>query len=900
MARNLIAYFGGKQTCKAYRVKIIADSSSNNFEEIYLAGDSPFVVTYDTSRTPFDPIRFSRASINVVADNKLFDIFSSDSHGTQVILEKEDNNEIMWVGYLTNNLLQMPQDSCGYETFTLEAQDCLYTLDKFDYKTIGSKKSIVSFKQILIEILNTCGLFNSMFVDGTMHRPNGSYIEMGALTISEQNFFSSDTDEPWNLREVLEEMCKYCGYTAMQYKDRLCLFDMQSHVDSEVLSDEIGLQTNGFRYLKSDNWSYTFGSFFDMGVITTLRQDIIKGSQADVSLETLFNKIEVKDSFYEIDHFIPDIYEDNLLENRSGEFWKSNYIGYTGKFTYLNKKGKAEKEEKNENEHVYYQRRFDHKNYESIYRHPITLQEVNLTGGIRVTNLDYSQQNNLVNHTGTYDVTATLTNMTSTSKSVVVKATLEYTWWNGSSNQYQSDIDRQTINLGSGSSVNISLHCDSYWDGRYEQKVIYKSDYTVDGVNYDMTDIDGSDKYIGGTVVDLATFEKPMDTNKYNYETESNINFDRYLMIRQKDKPIRQHPYGGWIFMDDLTPLKDNQIESVYPAVFKLKDGYTNPMIIDDNAYIALDATGIWERYDVPYINPDWTHQNTNLGGLGLFNKTSSITTITPALIFKLQIGDKYWSTQSGWTTTDCCFVVKMGTDKTDKDDVDFTEWWNEDHPVLNNIEWTDWAGCHGYKIPLDPSFDFTQDIKFQVHLPSKMQVVTTGYDHSGMNNYCWIKDLKIDFTTKDSEVYDLSDIIYENVINSGSVNTLSSVNLKITTYPGHGMHSYSNVALDGQLLTGFRKEGLYNPNYEPVDEEDARNYGVNKPEENIIKAYANQYSTATIKQDITISDYISPFSRIKDPSLDGKYFGIIGATIDYANESQRVSLIETKKWHMD
>ena len=84
-------------------------------EEITLAGDSPFVVTYDTSNTPFDPIRFSRASINVVADEKFLDVFSSDVHGTLVVLQEyvQDSGSwsFVWTGYLTPNLLNMPEDS---------------------------------------------------------------------------------------------------------------------------------------------------------------------------------------------------------------------------------------------------------------------------------------------------------------------------------------------------------------------------------------------------------------------------------------------------------------------------------------------------------------------------------------------------------------------------------------------------------------------------------------------------------------------------------------------------------------------------------------------------------------------------------------------------------------------
>ena len=893
MARNLIGYFGSGSDCTQYSIKIIANPTSNTFEEIYLSGDSPVVVSYDTSKTPFDPIRLSRASINVVADNKLLDVFSADAHGTQVILET--GNQVVWVGYLTNNLLNMPQDLCGYDSFSLEAQDCLYTLNKYYYETIGSKKSIVTFRQILGQIAEKCGLINTMYIDSSMLRSNGTYIEMGNLTISEQNFFSSDTDEPWTLREVLEELCKYLGYTAVQYKDYLYLYDMQSHSNYNWSGEgDATMIMNGFMYQKSTHWnSYTQGSFTNLAQGVYLRQGIVRGTGSDISLETIYQKVQVKDSFYEIDHFIPDFYDDKLLTNRDGDFWKCNQVSRTGQFKYINKKGKSKKEEKNENEHVYYLRKFNHKDYTSIYRDPSTLAEVTGISKIRVEGADSTERtSDYETGDGTYVVKATFTNIDTTSHSIAANAVLRYDWWDGEHQMpdYNEDSDSTSFTLAAGASRSITLSCSTWYDTTYRASPTYTSWYTIDGGSrtYGITNgtNDNDSNYIGATITDLATFDKPMNTTKYNYETESNISFERYIKIHQMDKPDRMHPYSMWLFERDQVPLNDNQIENVFPAIMKLNSGYVNPMIIDNKAYLALDVAAIYERYNVEYINPDWTDENSSMGmGLGLFIKTSSTTTIAPAMIFKLKIGNKYWSTHSGWTTTDSCFVVNLGTDKTDEDDTDFTGWWNEEHPALNNIDWTDWAGVSGYKIPLDTTLDFTGDIGFWIMMPSKIQEVDTREEYDGMNNYCWVKDLNIKFATKMSENYDLADVLYENIIDSGSTNTLSDITVKCTTYPGEGMHSYSSVALDGVLLTTMKKTGL----------DDIANL----PEENIIKAYTNQYSTPTIKQTMTLESYISPFSYLKDPTLDNRLFGILGTSIDYAKNSQTLYLVEVKPWSL-
>ena len=880
MARNLQGFFNGGSDCRQFSLKIIANPTSNTFEEIYLAGESPVVVTYDVSNTPFDPIRKPRASITVVSDNKFLDVFSSDAQGTQVILKDETNNEIQWVGYLTANLLNAPDIFCGAETFTLEAVDCLTTLKQFNYETISGKKAIVSLANILIQIANKCELIDTMYVDASIKRSNNTYVDLAALTISEQNFFSSDTDDPWTLGEVLEEICRYLGYTAVQYKSSLYLFDMQSHVGETFQPEQdTPLSYPAYRYRKSSGWNHTFGNWTDLADGIVLRQELFRGTGADISLETLYNKVQVKDSFYEVEQFVPDLFKDDLLTNRTGEFWDSNSIQKTGRMYYISKSGRSKKEEKDESEHIYYTREFDHDNYESVYRDPTTFEETAATGDILISNLQIN--NNNQGGQGTLDVSATFTNKSGSNKTIHLEGELEYTWYNGNvDSNYDSATTSTTI--APGRSATLSIHCHAAWDTSYQMTYTADQWYRIGNKKYPLVQNDTSN-FVGADIVDLAVFDKPMSTAKYNYETESSISFKRYLRIHQLDKPAgRLHPYQDHIFLQDMEPMKDSEISTLFPSVFRLETGYINPFIYCDNTYISIDAEAIWERYNLPYINPDWTKENSCISGLGLFGKANSIVTVTPALIFKLKIGDKYWSSQSGWTSTDSCFVVNMSTDKTDKDDVDFTAWYNTEHTALNNVSWTEWSGLNGYKIPLEPGLNLNQDIVFEVHLPSRIQQVDTNEYYSGENNYVWVSKLDIGISTKDTEVYPLSDVLYENIIDSGSTNTLSDITCKLTSYPGHGPNSYSNVALDGSLAVNIKKTGL--------------NDDVNRPEENVVKTYTNQYCSPTIKESMTLVDTITPFSRIYDPTVE-RYFGILGSTIDYKAGSQTITLIETKTW---
>lgn len=916
MGRYLRGYFAGRPDCKQYRVDIYNDENATP-EEITLAGDSPFVVTYDTSNTPFDPIRFSRASINVVADEKFLDVFSSDVHGTLVVLQEyvQDSGSwsFVWTGYLTPNLLNMPEDSCGAETFTLEAQDGLSTLESIPY-TLTSQffggddpiKQIVSLRYILAQIAWETGPGTQyLLFDRSMYGTyryfgddSGYYINPQTLSISEQNFFSSDTDEPWNLKQVLEEICRYLGLTAVQRGRNLFLYDFQSHAGDTWVGESAATIIPIFYSTRSSYFTGTTALNWT-GFCYTLNQDLIRRTGADISLEPIYNKIQVKDSFYEVDHFIPDIYDDNLLTNKLGDFWRCNQVGNSKTYKYINKKGKSAKEEKSESEHVYYVRKFNHQNYTTIYRDPDTLDEVpepEMDGYtlIQVSNTSKDLKNG-GSQAGQYAMVtmkATFTNVDSVAHTLDVDSFLKtdryQTYYKVHSAVTTTSATSFTLQPGGVKEYKVALA--QTW-GNYmlyygaEADILYSID-AGDAKSVFEPQKSGSTDVVSAVITDLATFDKPMSTTKYNYETESDISFDRYLTIHQCDKPDIMHPYLDWQIGQVVQPLHDYQIESVFPAVLKLNSGYTNPIIFSDNAYLYLDASAIYERYNAEWINPDWTHENTSMGGLGLFNKTTSITTTAPALIFKLKVGNKYWSTESGWTTTDSCFVVPLSTDKTDSDDTDFTAWWNEEHHCLNNVSWSEWAGAKGYKIPLEVGMNMSQPIEFQVHMPSKMQKVKTSYSYDGMNNYCWIKNLKLSFTTRDAENYDAADVLYENIIDSGSVNTLSDITCKITTYPGNGIHSYSNMGRSGGYLIKEFNKPAYDNNY-------------HKPEELIVMAYTNQYKTPTIKQTMTIATYgriAEPWTKFKDLTL-GKYFNILGQTIDYAAGSQQVTMIEAKPY---
>lgn len=875
---NLRAYFKGEDLsggCIQYCVRMVPVLQDHApWIDIDLAGDEPFTVQYETQNTPFEPLMKSRATIRAVASDYFMDLYGPDAQHTEVVFTNEDTGEILWRGWLTNNLMNQSMDGC-IETFNMEAIDCLSSLEYFDYVPVnGETKQIVTFQQIMSNILQQCGNIEHLYVDNSIENESGQTIHLDQLKISEQNFFSSDTDEPWTMLEVLEEMCRYCGYTAVQWKNDVYLFDRQAHAPFEWVADT-DINTPYPCDVSSGNFlTYQTKNAFNF-YNCTLHQDDIKGTGADISLETIYNKVTVQDSFYEIGDFIPDMYDDDMLENVKGDFWiYDEQVKVKPQAPiYVDKKNSRERDATDKTKD-YYQRRFKHKWYSTIYRAPFSLAAVepydiqwdiknaekfsspNSYPRIDMVVYNCSDEDKSVTVTFTWD-TLTVTR----TKTIPAWGKEDYVLTGAT----PSDI-----------SQNAYFSVGSY--GPYQ--VIFDGAPTD---NYQhMTYTRG---YVGANIVDLGTIQKA-DEEQYNFEVESKLDFDRFIMISQQDQP------DNYYCNPRASSLTPTQLNFYFPPVMQLNSGWTKPIIIDDKCYLSINGSAIYERYTCrDYINDDWTSDCTgimkeyNVIKQGLFTGLQEIYTQLPCLVFKLKAGGWWWDGKQ-WTSSDRPFYVDLHTPTDDDGFIDFSAWWNTDLGVINNVPWTDWTGVDGYKIPLTGvTFDWNQEIEFSICLPNKIQVYTGIREHDGMNSYCWLKDFKMEFATKGQENYDLADVIYENVIDEYSVNELSDITLKFTTYPNEGQHSYSNVGYNNGLLDKVVKLGL--------DDE------AELMEEQIVKKYVNQYNTNTISQNMTLNLKATPISRIKDTE-NGKFFHVCGLEIDYAMGSQRVHMIESKQYNQD
>ena len=294
--------------CRRYEVKITESGDSSAYQEILLAGDQPFVVRYNTSNTPFDPVRTSTATINIVHDDYLHDALSNCAQGTKVeLIDITDSahTSTVWVGYLTPKVYDAGYENC-FENFSLEAADCISSLQYIDYVEM-SGGTIVGLDGIINQICDATGELEGYYWTRSK-RIGTSTLVPSLLSISEHNFQTNDTKEEWKLSEVLEEICQYLGFTCLQYGKRMYFIDYQyleSNADILVTF-----------YNKANNYAASVSTHLDGAF--TVTEEAYMSNGATISMEPVYNKVVVNANMYAADDFIPNPFEDSFLTNRIG------------------------------------------------------------------------------------------------------------------------------------------------------------------------------------------------------------------------------------------------------------------------------------------------------------------------------------------------------------------------------------------------------------------------------------------------------------------------------------------------------------------------------------------------------------------------------------------------------
>lgn len=396
--------------------------------------------------------------------------------------------------------------------------------------------------------------------------------------------------------------------------------------------------------------------------------------------------------------------------------------------------------------------------------------------------------------------------------------------------------------------------------------------------------------FVGANIIDMIH----LSYNEANGKPGESKDWERYLLISQLNRPwcgaegtFHWENYNFPIMEFKNLPtiyLDNRQDESTGRSTSSSRPNTRPGTKTKAKNYFVIDA----EAAFTAILNNSFLNENDPKGmkykkniDCYIYQDTYNFdeTRIEPALTFYLEIPKKGWWNGSGWVDYKTYFEVPL--EELDREE----DFWNSSKSVKNTVESNLFIGKTGYKIPLPAEMDSTEFMYFAIGMPKRTAHLADSYggDNTGEagNAYCFIKDLKISICNLYSELYGDKDMLYENIIDQNNVIEGDEIDLKITSDNGYS-YSLSTVSVmaNDYAETEFYFMGLENE--------------LLKPEEAIIEKYVNQYSTPSIKENVTVDMSFTPHQLITDTYWE-KDFVMIGQEIDYKADRQTITLLQKK-----
>ena len=286
---------------KLYTVKITSEAPGGR-KPVTLGATPLTTQMRGDSGNIYAPVKCSGATVSIVTDGYLLDIYSPKAQGTKV--EVSDEAGIVWTGYATPNLYDMGF-SKPKEEISVECVDALSTLEHVKY--FAPVRQIRSLAEILKTVIGECHAYNVIYVSAATRLPWSVQPFLDEVYISESCFFGekeageSDEDVAWSCKEVLEEICRFMGVTAIADGEAVWLIDYDA--------------------IKAGDPAYTVYSLDDeVHTVPATPEKTITGTDyaatgAKLSIGDVYNKVTVATDLTTFDSLMPEIFDDATLEN---------------------------------------------------------------------------------------------------------------------------------------------------------------------------------------------------------------------------------------------------------------------------------------------------------------------------------------------------------------------------------------------------------------------------------------------------------------------------------------------------------------------------------------------------------------------------------------------------------
>lgn len=290
-----------------YKVIIITDYQHyhNNLgqgqgEEITLLAN-PITIEYEGADDVFAPYRCSTMTVRFLQENFDEELNNALGNNVFVSLQKEVGGKYkpVFIGFATPQTYNQPFINVVGDTFELECQDALSTLKYCYFQRQHTNKHLTIKDYIQLAFLQLNGLFKMCIYPTT---PN-NFLDM---CIPQENWFNED-NEPMSWLQILEEICKYLGFTLTTEGQDVLLLDPHS-TEYNLFELQSGRKFPSVRIIEE----------------ITLNRDDVSSNDCNISLLPSYNKVSLTAKHYPVEKKIQK-YEDMELEHCSGYGEKGQY-----------------------------------------------------------------------------------------------------------------------------------------------------------------------------------------------------------------------------------------------------------------------------------------------------------------------------------------------------------------------------------------------------------------------------------------------------------------------------------------------------------------------------------------------------------------------------------------------
>lgn len=315
---------------KLYTVDFESSEITGN-AEIKL-GNPPFVTDMsEESNNIYEPVKSSGATVCLFTNQYLFKLYSGNAKGVKCTLysgtKSNPRSKTEWTGYVTPCMYDMGYRS-EFDYIEVECVDGLGVLKSIPYSYVKKDKA-ATFNQIIYHCLQQADCFKYFYISDNVQKTSSTSTEAigNILRVEETNFFDKEDDPytpvenlAWNCWDVLTEICRYLGYTVYAQGDEVYIVDY----------DAIRLNQNTYyKYQITTSESIGTGTRTTIKKTNEITGKDIKSSDAKVSLDSVYNKVTVKDEFFTFDDIFPEFGDEKFETNTTvGSDWNNEWTYY--------------------------------------------------------------------------------------------------------------------------------------------------------------------------------------------------------------------------------------------------------------------------------------------------------------------------------------------------------------------------------------------------------------------------------------------------------------------------------------------------------------------------------------------------------------------------------------------